>query len=79
MWLQVEQNSSYIQVGTIRVHFCWKLRSTTQMPVAEGIATDTELPEDRCRYIKRKTIISQKTCSCNLHSTGRANSVKSPP
>lgn len=80
MWLQVEQNSSYIQVGTIRVHFCWKLLSATQMPGAEGIATDTELPEDRCRYIKRKTIISQKTCSCNLHPTGRrANSVKSPP
>lgn len=36
--------------------------------------------EDRCRYTGRKTIISQKTCSCSSPSTGRrANPVKFPP
>lgn len=38
MWLEVdeEQNPSYVQVGTRRVHFCWKLLSSSQMPGAEG-------------------------------------------
>lgn len=36
--------------------------------------------EDRCNYIKKKTIVFRKHCSCNLHSKGsKANTLNSLP
>lgn len=73
-----ERSPSYMQVEAIRE--CVSAGSFSLQLKRQKAQPQTQNKWDRCRHIKRKTIVSQKTCSCNLHSTGRrANPVEFPP